>query len=81
MDHVGSTGDRPPSPKYGAFPEDLWRLTSLKVLTLNCCDLEMLPEAVGNLTGLHTLYASDNRLEALQHAVFMLPSRSVNLQV
>jgi Leucine-rich repeat (LRR) protein len=81
VDHVESAGDRPPSPKHGAFPRDSWMLSKLKVLTLNCCDLEMLPEAIGELTSLHTLYVSDNRAEALQHAFFMLPSHTAYLQV
>jgi hypothetical protein len=72
---------RPPSPRRAAFPQDLPALRKLKVLTLNCCDMEQLPEIVGEMVSLHTLHLSENRAMAQQHAFFFLPVSASWLKV
>lgn len=77
----GADVHRPPSPRRAAFPRHLPALRKLKVLTLNCCDMEQLPEIVGEIVSLHTLHLSENRAMAQQHAFFFLPISTSWLKV
>lgn len=74
-------GLRPPSPRRGAFPANFPALRRLKVLTLNCCDLEQVPDILGEVPSLHTVHMSENRARAREHAFFFLPLTCSSLRV
>ena len=63
------------------FPEEFAALQRLRVLNLNCCDLERVPPAVVELTGLQELHFCGNRARSESHAFFCLPKHISNLQV
>jgi len=58
----------------GHFPEVLRSLYQLRVLSVANCDLPILPEWMGELTALESLYAQQNHLTALPRALATLPN-------